>query len=290
MVSIKAKLAINIIFLALSLMGSMTVSAMGSTISDDEPRGQPKAVVILLHGLNLKPSKMDDWSAALKNRGAHVIRFALYGHAGVDEHMKTVNADIWRQEFVNLVEVAKRKAKELDDVPLYFLGFSLGALVALEWSANNSSGDKFEKMVLIAPAISLSSFYRSLVDGASWLLGDNMVVPSRSPEEYRANVKGTSVAAYRALFALTDLLETKNYQGTNVDTLVLIDQNDELVSSDRVREVIKQFKLSKWKLEIVDNRFAYDNYGFRHLMVDQQATGETLWKDLSDKVTAHFGL
>jgi pimeloyl-ACP methyl ester carboxylesterase len=253
----------------------------------EEPQHGPvKAVVILAHGLNLRPQKMDGWSKILSSHGAQIIRFALYGHTGDLAHMQSVTPDVWRAQFDEVVNIAKIRAEE-DGVPIYFIGFSLGALVGLEWlSRQPPDGDGFKKMVLIAPALSVPWYSRFAIKMLS-AFGTGFMLPSRSPEDYRAN-KGTSVAAYQALFQLKEALEQNNYQNANVDTLVIIDRDDELVDSGDIRSTITQHQLSNWTLEMVDNRFAYTTYGFRHLLVDENAMGKELWGDLSRMVLRHL--
>lgn len=258
-------------------------------IWQEAPKNQNvKAIVLLLHGLNLKPDKMNDWSHSLSAHGAHVMRFSLHGHSGDLKHMKTVTADLWRKQFNEAVEHARLKAAE-HEVPMYFVGFSLGALTALEWLSNEQPSSRlFDKMVLIAPALSVP-WYSKFAINMLGILGRGFMLPSRSPQHYRAN-KGTSIAAYQALFALKESLETNQYKNANVNTLVLIDRNDELVNSREIQKIIERSKLGLWTLHIVDNRFAYDNFGFRHLMVDQEAMGKELWQNLNHLVLEHFQL
>ncbi|MCA9507848.1 MAG: alpha/beta fold hydrolase [Myxococcales bacterium] len=256
----------------------------------DEPTDQNvQAVVILLHGLNLKPAKMDDWAHLLQNHGALVVRFALFGHSGEKDHMSQVDENIWRQQFHNAMLEAQSQAQH-HKVPIYFLGFSLGALVGLEWLAQQEKAPSpsISKMVLIAPAIATPWYSKAAVSFMSWF-GRTLTMPSRSPKEYRAN-PGTSVAAYQALFALKNSLEKTQFKNTNIPTLLMIDKHDELVPSKSIKKIINSKRLSKWILDTVDNHFAYDNYGFRHLMVDENAVGKTLWEELEKKVTNHFGL
>lgn len=293
----RARTAFFCIILTGYLVSCATVSPMKkddkaiieTKIWHEEPKHGPvKAVVILLHGLNLRPQKMDDWSRVLSAHGAQVIRFALYGHTGDYQHMQKVTADAWRSQFQEAIRIARSRAEE-DKVPLYFIGFSLGALVGLEWQSKQEPGQSgFQKMVLIAPALSIPWYSRTAVNLLS-IFGRGFMLPSRSPEDYRAN-KGTSIAAYQALFALKASLERNKYRNANVSTLVLIDREDELVDSRGIRKIIEEFRLSKWILEMVDNRFAYDNYGFRHLMVDEDAVGKELWASLSAMLIRHLDL
>lgn len=283
-------LIISLIFAA-SLSGCATVGMMNqdsfhTKLWHEEPEGEPKAVVILLHGLNLKPGRMDDWASVLQSRGAHIIRFALYGHTGDRGHMAKATADIWRAQFDEALEVAHDVANKRH-IPIYFVGFSLGALVGLEALARHKA-HLFEKMVLIAPALSAPWYSRAAINSLA-IFGRGFMLPSRSPEGYRAN-KGTTIAAYQSLFELKDALLASGLKYANIDTLVLIDRHDELVNSKNIRNIIWDFKLNHWRLEIVDNRYAYDNYGFRHLMVDKESVGSKLWASLSQMLTEHLGL
>jgi pimeloyl-ACP methyl ester carboxylesterase len=291
------KLLIITILLNGYLYGCLTINQMKpneeknfkTTIWQNRPRDQkPIAVVVLAHGLNLKPNKMDDWAQILSSNGALVIRFSLYGHTGNPSDMANVHQEIWRKQFDEVMSVASVTAKN-DNLPIYLVAFSLGALVGLEWQAHAQEHyHMFEKMVLIAPALSLPWYSKPVINMLS-ILGHSLMLPSRSPSRYRAN-PGTSIAAYQSLFALKKSLEEKKYKNANVKTLVLIDRHDELVNSKGIKKIIEGFKLNHWALQIVNNRFAHHNYGFRHLMVDQDAMGKELWQSLSKMVLHHLKL
>lgn len=294
---IRAALALFCLILSAYGSSCATVSSMkqeqknplNTTIWQDEPQAGPaKAVVLLLHGLNLRPQKMDDWSTLLTSHGAFVVRLALHGHAGDVKQMAAVSADTWRSQMTEAMSVANNFARE-KNLPLYFMGFSLGALVGLEWlSHQETSQSIIEKSVLIAPALSVPWYSRSLISMLS-VFGRGLVLPSRSPEQYRAN-KGTTVAAYMSLFELKESLESLHYRHLNLPTLILIDRYDELVDYRDIRSVIEQNNLSQWQLRMVDNRFAHDNFGFRHLLVDEEAMGNQLWKSLGKEILTHFNL
>jgi esterase/lipase len=255
----------------------------------ESPKSSPtKAVVIILHGLNLKPEKMDSWARLMAEHGAYVVRCALSGHAFESiKEMSQVRASAWQQEMKKAGEIAEELAKK-EKLPIYFLAFSLGALVGLDYLARlELSGPLFEKMVLIAPALAIPWYSRFAINTLG-LFSKTLILPSRSPAPYRAQ-RGTSIAAYQALFAIKDSLEKAHYRNSNQKTLVLIDKHDELVPMAALKKIIAQERLSQWKLEIVNNRFAFDNYGFRHLMIDEEAIGMDLWTDLSSRVLKHFG-
>ena len=216
------------------------------------------------------------------------MRFALHGHAGPEILMAEVKAQIWREHFNKAIQEAHTQAQQLQ-VPLYFVGFSLGALVALEWlSAQPQSKLYINKMLLIAPAIA-TPWYSRAASGLLSIFSKSLSLPSRSPKQYRAN-KGTTVAAYEALFTLKKSLEDARFKNANLPTLVLIDKHDELVPSARVRNIITEHSLGRWELSIVNNHFAQENYGFRHLMVDQESVGPNLWVELSERVIKYLDM
>ena len=286
---------IILIICAQGLVGCASVNMMKekttlptNEIWHEEAIGPTKAVVVLLHGLNLKPQRMDDWAHTLAEHGAHVIRFALFGHSGDKGHMADVTADLWRAQFADAIGKAQNLSQQ-KGVPLYFLGFSLGGLVGLEWLVHKPADALgFDKMALIAPALSTPWYSRAAINSLS-VFGRGFMLPSRSPEGYRAN-RGTSVAAYQALFELKDSLFIKGLHDANIDTLVIMDKNDELIDHKNIRKLIWEKKLSRWQLTTVDNRYAYDNYGFRHLMVDKEAMGSELWDSLCAMILKHFQL
>lgn len=283
--------------LGVFLIGCVTVGSMTQSndhrfdnhaLWTDWPVEKPKAVVLMLHGLNLKPAKMDGWAHLLSAHGAMVMRFALSGHSGEPGEMSKVNSEMWREQFKEAILKANAEAQKMH-VPLYFVGFSLGALVCLEWLATNDKDlVSIAKMLLIAPAIATPWYSHSAV-GLLSLFSKSMTLPSRSPKQYRAN-KGTTVAAYRALFSLKKSLHEAQFKSTNLPTLILIDKYDELVPSESIKKIIAAHKLGLWQLNIVDNRFAQENYGFRHLMVDEEAVGPALWASLSAQVLKYFNL
>jgi|HubBroStandDraft_4_1064222.scaffolds.fasta_scaffold193186_1 alpha-beta hydrolase superfamily lysophospholipase len=254
-----------------------------------EAKGPAKAVVVLVHGLNLKPEKMDDWAQALADQGATTVRVALLGHRGFSDSMAKVTAQNWHDSFGRAMELARNLA-EPNQTPIDFLGFSLGALVGLEWLSQFGPGFEpgVRKMVLIAPAISTPWYGPSALSIFS-VFGQSFSLPSRTPAQYRAN-KGSPLAAYRALFELKKSLESNEYKNANIPALILIDKHDELVSSKTIAEIIDKQKLGQWSLDLIDNGYAFKNFGFRHLMVDQESVGPKLWEELKTKVFAHFEL
>lgn len=247
-----------------------------------------RAVAVVLHGLNLNPARMDDWAAMLRRLGAEVIRLPLHGHRGDADPMRDVNADVWRRQFERVVDEGRADASRLG-VPLHFIGYSLGALVCLEWMSRQPEGaDTFDALVLAAPALSVPRYARTAIRALS-AVSPRLVLPSRSPRRYRAN-RGTPAGAYEALFALKDALERNVYRNANRPALVLIDRRDELVDSREIVRLIDQHGLERWTVREIDNSTARRKFGFRHLVVDEHAMGHDLWAAVEELVASHLNL
>ena len=245
----------------------------------------PKNITLILHGLNLKPERMDGWADELAKAGSKVLRMGLSGHNGHRGDMSDVSAKIWRENFAKNIKLAFSEAKKLG-VPVNFLGFSLGALIGLDWLSRRSDDqESFHKLVLIAPAINIPWYTKGVRIFS--IFGRDFLLPSRSPRSYQAN-RGTSVAAYEALIELKEDLEKTKFAGLNHDALILVDKHDELVSAQKIKEIIRQYNLPKWQLHLLDNRFAHDNFGFRHLVIDKESVGKTMWQKIVAQVNQFF--
>lgn len=245
-----------------------------------------KAVVVLVHGLNLKPAKMNALADFLRASGADVLPVTLSGHGGGMEEFKKVTRGIWIQEMRDAFERAERRAKE-NNAPVYFVGYSLGALAGLD--ALNAAADReirCGKMVLLAPAISIRDRSYLLK-----LLGSfpALVIPSLSPADYRAH-GGTPMAAYKALFQSVASLEKEGMARFNVPTLVLVDPEDELVSAEGILKIMGQFRLDQWRMMEVSNAGSPLKKKYHHLIVDENALGADQWRQMQAAIKDHLGL
>ena len=253
---------------------------------------RPVAVALVVHGLNLEPTRMDALASLLRARGVAVLRVALAGHRGRSADFKRVSAELWRSELTTAYAEAAARARALD-LPLYLVAFSLGALVALESTgaqveaARAGSLAAFDRAVLLAPAIALRPRVRLIeLLGA---LGPGFVVPSAAPEPYRAN-PGTTNAAYRALFDLESSLRDRGLAHAAAPTLVLIDPEDELVSYQGLRRLIADEGLARWSLIEVSNAGSDLEDKRHHLIVDAAAVGEVQWRQMTERIQRHLGL
>lgn len=237
-------------------------------------------IMLIFHGLNQKPSKMDEFSIEFEKKGYLVIRPKFKGHRQVSGEMEKVREGNWEQDAFCFIQYAITKAKE-KNLPIYFLGYSMGALYFVNSFSKISQSEKklFLKAIFVAPALALR-FYTELVK-LLYPFGDNFVLNSKSPEEYRAN-SGTSMGGYKSLFlALSQLdVSLKNYQ---IPTLVFIDSGDELISDSGIEELIKREQIKNWKIIAIDKK----GIGPNHLIIDRKSLGELLFSSVLEQII-HF--
>lgn len=236
---------------------------------------QPAAVCLLIHGLNLKPSKMQWICDRLLENGAVVVRLELTGHGGfckddsqADCKMDDFRQVSWRQWMMD-VEPA---LSYLDSVsakhalPKYLVGFSLGGLVGM--NIENTYHQQFEKYVLFAPALKIRALPKFALSMAS--VCPKAVIRSRSPEAYRDN-RGTPLAAYKAVIDGMKQLKNADFPQFN-SCSILIDIHDELVSPRKTKKIAKAQNIS---LHIINKQKENCDYcSCKHLIVDDESLGE----------------
>jgi esterase/lipase len=262
--------------------------------NSDAPRffqtaaGTVKGVAVVAHGLNIKPSRMGapgaegTLVALLLDSGYHVVRVTLAGHSGSLERMKTVSASRWLSDAYVQYSKAYCEARKAS-VPVYLIGFSLGALVfeAL-MNTKTETPVQFEKAVLFSPALALKNTARAAF-ALTPLLKPTSFIPSKSPAPYRAQ-KGASLAAYQALFALEEQLYAARFAYSNIETLLFIDPDDELISMSTLQKRIAEYELSRWNTVAVTNSGARIAPRYHHLIIDADCAGEETWRQM----TAHM--
>jgi alpha-beta hydrolase superfamily lysophospholipase len=234
------------------------------------------AICMLIHGLNLKPSKMDWICKQLLNQGAIVINVELWGHGNnpinsidsfiVEKKMdqfKNVTWEKWMQDtkpaldYIDLINKNK-------NLPEYLFGFSLGGLVGA--SIENEFDYSFDKYFLFAPALEIKFLPRILI--RLFGLFPKMVIESRAPEIYRDN-SGTPIAAYKALFNGIKRFKKENQ---NLDNCyIIIDKKDELVSSKKLKKLANS---NNFKINIIERKNTDCKYcNYKHLIIDDNSLG-----------------
>jgi len=261
-----------------------------------DPQGSLKGVALVIHGLNLRPDKMQSIISKLTESGIDVLGLSLRGHGenfhhgnGVDEDtarleaFKNVSFQLWLNEAYLAYLQLKARGEE-KGVPLFLTAFSLGGLIGLDLFAANSGVD-FDKLVLLAPAIRLhASVYLERVLSPF----PRLVIPSMAPKTYLANKKGTPIAAYNALFDALDRFNKTAGQKLNVPTLIFIDQHDEFIPLEKLKKLVEEKRWRQWKFYIVVKDKSARDKTFYHHIIDASSTGKTVWQNMMEAAVNHL--
>ncbi len=237
---------------------------------------QEKGIMLVLHGLNLKPSKMNSLSHFWSSQGYSVLRGTLSGHFGSEEEMKAVTQLTWRRNVSNLICHAWKRASNAN-LPLYFLGYSLGAASMIDTLKSQGLPNPFEKMILLAPAIRVK-WYANLTKIVSFFSG-KIMIPSGNLKDYRSQ-NGTATAAYSSLHQIIDTIEAP-YTSMNVPTWIYLDPDDELISKSGLQELVDHKDLNLWSLKLINKSKTSLDKNYHHLIIDPPTLGAESFNQMS---------
>lgn len=134
------------------------------------PGGEPRALVLVVHGLSEHSGRYAALAAAAGRAGFETRAIDLYGHGmspGRRGHIRDFEAD--HLGAVNfLVTHAER---ERPGVPVFLLGHSLGGLIAARWVQTRVFASRLAGLILVAPFVAPAMRVPAWKLGASRLLG-----------------------------------------------------------------------------------------------------------------------
>jgi alpha-beta hydrolase superfamily lysophospholipase len=255
-----------------------------------------KGVALVIHGLNLRPGRMQPVISELTESGIDVLGLSLRGHGdnfsrrkGLDEDQarlesfKSVSYQLWKNEaYLAYLELKARSEEK--GAPLFLTAFSLGGLIGLELFASNADV-QFDKLILFAPAIRLhATIYLERVLSPF----PRLVLPSMALETYLANKKGTPIAAYNALFDGLNRFDKHAGAKLNVPTLVFIDEQDEFIPLGKLKKLVAEKKWTQWRFYIVDKDKTAEDERFYHHIIDASSTGKFVWQEMSAAIITHL--
>ncbi|MEE4600773.1 MAG: alpha/beta fold hydrolase [Desulfobacteraceae bacterium] len=262
----------------------------------NQSREKAKGVALVIHGLNLRPDKMQTIISVLAGSGIDVLRLSLRGHgenythhADIDEEkarleaFKAVSFPLWLNEAYLAYTQARERAAQ-KKVPLFFVGFSLGGLIGLDLFASQPEVH-YDRMILFAPAVKLHSLHYL---GRILSPMSRLVIPSMAPDSYLSNKKGTPVAAYNALFEGLKHFEKHVSRRLNVPTLIFIDEDDEFIPAQAFEKLKNDKKLDQWRLYIVKKGAAANRDAFHHHIIDESSTGKAVWQKMMETTIAYL--
>jgi len=235
----------------------------------------PKGVVLIVHGLNLRPSAMDPLSKELASIGYIVHRITLHGHNGRNSQL--FGEKVWLHEVAQSYQEIRTRFPEL---PTYVMGYSLGGLTLMTMVEALPPIEYPRGMILLAPAISLRGELDALTalhlpPPITW------AVPNLTPEEYR-RYDYTPLFWYSNtldLYRNVDELNDVERLGT-IPTMVVLNESDEIVSPEGTARWIEDHHLSpSWRIDMVHP----DNSQFplkKHLIIDEPSLGHGEWMRL----------
>lgn len=250
--------------------------------------GPVRGIAVVAHGLNQKPDRMNALAGLLQERGVDVVRVQLHGRPG--EEWLAAGRARWQAVMLAAYDQARQEAVRRR-VPLYFVGFSLGALVNLDLM-NAEEAIRYDRMVLLAPGLGFSLSSGLGLRAVSLGLGSwcpSCVVASDAPEDRRAS-DSVAAAAFNGVNESTFALAENGLRRSNVPTLVAIDPEDRVVSASALATIIRGDGLDRWRLLHVHPRDAPERDRSRHWIGEPNALGASEWARLREAVLGHLGL
>jgi esterase/lipase len=252
-------------------------------------------VALVIHGLNLRPVKMESIITMLTDSGIDVLNLSLGGHGrnyshevDVDsskariEAFKAVSYKLWMDEAHRAYRCARKRSDE-KKTALFFIGFSLGGLIGADLFASHPDV-RFDKMVLLAPALDIHTIHY-----VAKLLSPfpGLVMPSLTSKSYLAN-NGTPMAAYNALFETIKHFNQHVGPKLNVPTIIFIDPQDELVSYRKLKRRVEKETLDQWQFHLLEKGKTGVQEKMHHLIIDEPSVGTDTWKQMKIIMIEHL--
>lgn len=238
-----------------------------------EYKSDTKAVIILAHGLNLLPAKMDQLAHFFNSKKCDVLRISL-----------GTNPEKWCENFSDDYDAALEHAEILER-PLYFVGYSLGALIGIHYLVNHPH-HRLRKLALLAPATH-THFY-TLFPALLGRVIPGLGLPSLNLKNYRQR-SSTPLKEYKKMHQLQrELKNSLKTNQLNIPTLLILSPKDELVATAKLTKFAQSNP--HWKWLAISNDEAQLPKKYHHLMIDREAIGLKEWEKLLNNLSAHFTL
>jgi esterase/lipase len=261
------------------------------------PLKRRRGVALVVHGLNLKPEKMESIIRQLNKAGIDALNVSLHGHgdnyvrqgrgrgsqkeARLDS-FRAVTYSLWssevRQAYLKVLKRGRQK-----NVPIFLVAYSLGGLLGCDLLVSDA-GVHFDRMALFAPALNAVIEHYLL---KALMPFPNLIIDSVSPESYRGN-DGTPMAGYKALFEALGHFHERITDALNVPTIVFMDREDEFISYDNLQQMISRAGLDRWKVITIRKSRPELVPCAHHLLIDEAATGKEVWAQIAGLFMAHL--
>ena len=172
--------------------------------SFEMPVSQPRAAVLLLHGMSDSPYSLRNLGERLHQAGVYVVGLRIPGHGTAPSGLTRVT---W-QDMAAAVQIAVRHtAEKANGQPLHIIGYSNGGALAVNYAlaaANDSQLPQITSLALLSPEIGLSRVAALAVwqarlgillglDKLAW----NSLLPEYDPYKYGSFAVNAGDVAYR---------------------------------------------------------------------------------------------
>ena len=165
---------------------------------------EPRAGILLLHGLSDSPYSMRELGETLYQQGATVLGLRIPGHGTAPSGLVETR---W-QDMAAAVKLAARHVRaEVGDKPLFLVGYSNGGALAMEYTLStldDSTLPKIAGVILLSPEIGISPVAALAVwqGRLGHLLGMeklawNGLLPEYDPYKYGSFAVNAGDVAYR---------------------------------------------------------------------------------------------
>ena len=185
---------------------------------------QPRAVVLLLHGMSDSPYSLRNMAERLHQAGAYVVGLRIPGHGTAPSGLTTVR---W-QDMAAAVRIAMRHvAQKAAGQPVYVVGYSNGAALAVNYAleaADDSDLPQVDRLALLSPEIGVSRVAVLAVWQArlgTWLgldkLAWNDILPEYDPYKYGSFAVNAGDVAYRITSEIQQRLTALEKSGKSAE-------------------------------------------------------------------------
>ena len=233
-----------------------------------------RGTVILVHGLNQRPSSLDPLADEIRTLGYNTYRITLHGHEV--EGTEAFTESDWEEDLLRAYHTVERQP---GSTPIYLLGYSLGGLLVTRVLDTHPELTP-RGVILLAPALSLRVLPQS-----GYLLTlfppTTLSVPNVAPPRYR-RFANTPLFWYRNTLHLYSATRTlQNPQRlASVPTVIVANPRDELVSLSGLHEWLQDNQLaSNWNMRTI-RPAGISPTTPEHLIIDQYSLGFPVWENL----------
>lgn len=226
-------------------------------------QGKPIGVMLVTHGLNLRPSKMEELAQRYSEAGYEVLRPSFTGHCREPDELKEVRPSAWEKDAREFYSLAQKKAEQLK-VPLYLTAYSFSGLVYHSMRKELP----FKKRVYLAPALETKFWYPFAIFLIDFV--PSFTFRTQIPAGYYAQ----EYSGFRSVLAMNHfLLQWQKNESEPDDSPVLVwaHPGDELVSASGLQEIATK---RKWDFRELSIEGCGLSSCYKHLIVDSGALGK----------------